>query len=70
MPNIPPSWTMIGLDILMIIYTMWCLSAFKPLGRIGMGIGAAFAAWLLVLHLGLSSGRLFPQDISGPALGV
>ena len=67
MPNIPPSWTMIGLDILMIIYTMWCLSAFKPLGRIGMGIGAAFAAWLLVLHLGLSSGRLFPQDISGPA---
>ena len=67
MPNIPPSWTMIGLDILMIIYTMWVLSAFKPLGRLGLGIGAGFAVWLGVLHLGLSSGKLFAQDISGPA---
>ncbi len=67
MPNIPPAWTMIGLDILMIIYTLWVLSAFKPLGRIHIGIGTALATWLLVLHIGLSSGRLFPQDISGPA---
>ncbi len=65
MTNISPVWTMIGLDILMVIYTLWALSLYKPMGGKGVVIGAAMLAWLVALHFGLSSQSLFPHDISG-----
>ncbi len=58
---------MIGLDGLMIIFTLWVASLRAPLGALGYGIAAALAGWLAVLHLGLSTRSLYPQDISGPA---
>jgi hypothetical protein len=56
---------MIGLDILMGVYTLWALSLYKPLGGKGAIIGASMLAWLLALHFGLSNQNLFPNDISG-----
>lgn len=67
MSNISPAGTMIGLDVLMIIYTLWAISVLRPIGKIAIGIGAAMLMWLAVLHLGLSSQSLFPKDISGVA---
>jgi len=67
MPNVSPAWTMIGLDILMIVYTLWALSLTKPIGRSGAVIGASMLVWLAALHLGLSNQILFPPDISGIA---
>ncbi len=66
MPNISPSWTMIGLDILMIIYTLWVLSAFKPMGRIRIGIGAALAAWLRCFTLDCRVAGSSPRTFQGP----
>ncbi|AVP96413.1 hypothetical protein C7S18_04035 [Ahniella affigens] len=57
---------MIGLDVLMIVYTLWVLSTHKTLGRMGAAIAAALLGWLLLLHVGLSGEHLFPSDISGP----
>lgn len=65
MSNLSPVWTMIGLDILMIIYTLWVMSAFKSIGKIGIAIGAALFCWLTTLHFGLSHQDLFSKDISG-----
>lgn len=65
MTDISPAWTMIGLDILMVIYTLWALSLYKPMGGKGVVIGAAMLAWLVALHLGLSNQSLFPQSITG-----
>ncbi len=65
MSNISSAWTMIGLDVLMIIYTLWALSVLKPIGKIGMGIAAGMLAWLALLNYGLSTESLFPKDISG-----
>lgn len=70
MPNISPVWTMISLNILMVVYTLWVLSLFKPIGRKGAIIGTLMLAWLIVLHFGLSSQSLFPRNISGPAFLV
>lgn len=65
MINLSPVWTMIGLDVLMIAYTLWVLALAKPLGRRGPVISMALLAWLAVLHLGLSTGSLLPRNISG-----
>jgi len=65
MSDISSAWTMLGLDLLMIIYTLWALSVFKPIGKIGIGIAAGMLAWLALLHFGLSTESLFPKDISG-----
>lgn len=70
MPDLSPAATMIGLDILMVVYTLWVLSLAKPVGKIGVVIGAAMFAWLAVLHWGLSNRSLFPPDISGIAFLV
>lgn len=60
----------IGLDVAMIIYTLWVLSLGKP-GRLLFNIGLALFVWLGLLHFGLSSRSLFPEDISGIAfLGI
>ncbi len=67
MSHLSPVWTMIGLDLLMMIYTLWVVSMFKPIGKIGWAIAGAMMAWLLLLHLGLSRQSLFPPAISGVA---
>lgn len=65
MTVLSPAWTMIGLDVLMVVYTLWTLSLGKPLGRKGPIIGLGMLIWLVLLHLGLSSQSLFPAAISG-----
>lgn len=61
---------MIGLDVLMITYTLWVLSLSNK-GRFHFGIGAGLFAWLVTLHFGLSTHSLFDENISGPMfLGV
>jgi hypothetical protein len=70
MPELSSVWTMIGLDVLMVIYTLWVLSLARPIGKTGVVIGGAMLAWLAVLHWGLSNRSLFPQDISGVAFLV
>lgn len=58
-------WFMIGLDLLMITYTLWVLSLSNN-NRFHYGIGAALLAWLIALHFGLSTQSLFSENISGP----
>lgn len=64
------AYLMIGLDCMMIIYTLWVISigtSGKPLFGIGLGL----FAWLGMLHLGLSTHSIFPPDISSIAfLGI
>ena len=67
MSNILSAWVMLGLDVLMLIYTLWVLSIFKPIGKLGVGIAAGMLIWLGALHFGLSSESLFPKDVSGIA---
>lgn len=55
----------IFLDALMIIYTLWVCSPGSPKGKLSLGIGAGLFIWLGLLHLGLSTKSLFPEDISG-----
>lgn len=65
MSAISPVWTMIGLDLLMVIYTLWALSLHKPIGGKGVIIGLSMLAWLFALHMGLTNQNLFSQDIPG-----
>ncbi len=67
MQNISPVWTMIGLDIIMIIYSLWVLSLNKSLGNKNLIIAGVMLGWLGVLHVGLSNELIFPADISGVA---
>lgn len=67
MSNISPSWTMIGLDLLMVVYTLWVVSIASPLGRLRPLIAASMLGWLVALHLGLTHQSLFPKDISSVA---
>lgn len=67
MSNISPVWTMLGLDVLMVFYTLWVLSIIKPVGKAGSVIGASLLTWLAILHAGLSHQSISPQDISGVA---
>lgn len=64
MSSISSSWFMIGLDSLMIIYTLWVISLSNH-NKFHAGFGAGMIAWLVLLHLGLSTKSLFPEDISG-----
>ena len=66
MPSINFNWFMIGLDILMIIYTLWILS-FKNNNRFHKGIGLGLFIWLVALHFGLSTKSIFTENISGVA---
>ena len=61
------AWFMIGLDIVMAVYTLWVFSLAKSTTTLRIGIGAAMMAWLVLLHLGLSTKSVFPADISGVA---
>ena len=59
------AWFMIGLNMVMVVYTLWVLSLGKSATRLRIGIGAAMVTWLGLLHLGLSTKSIFPADISG-----
>ncbi|MFZ5875556.1 MAG: hypothetical protein ACOYXU_04010 [Nitrospirota bacterium] len=61
------AWFMMGLDVVMVIYTLWVLSLAKSSAKLRTGIGVALVAWLALLHLELSAKRVFPADISGVA---
>jgi hypothetical protein len=51
MSNFSPAAIMLGLDVLMIIFSLWVLSMFKPIGKLGVAIAAAMFVWLSVLYL-------------------
>ncbi|MGB7816724.1 MAG: hypothetical protein WBL28_10280 [Methylotenera sp.] len=57
----------IFLDLMMIIYTLWVISLGDKSGKLSIGLGAGMLVWLGVLHFGLSTKSLFPEDISGIA---
>jgi hypothetical protein len=59
------AWLMVGLDVSAIFYTLWVLSLAKLQLVWRWRIGGAMFAWLMVLHVGLSSQSIFPQHISG-----
>jgi hypothetical protein len=67
MSYLSPSWTMISLDALMVVYTLWALSLARPLGKLGPVIAASMFGWLVALHWGLAHQTLFPKNISGIA---
>lgn len=67
MSEITSAWFMIGLDIMMIIYTLWVLSLGKSARKLPIGIGLGMLTWLVLLHWGLSTQSIFPADISGLA---
>lgn len=55
---------MVGLDLLMITYTLWVHSLSNS-NKFHYGIGVGLFGWLFLLHLGLSTKSIFPEDISG-----
>ncbi len=67
MSEITSVWFAIALDIAMIIYTLWIISLGKGSGKLPIDIGIGMLAWLVLLHLGLSTKSIFPADVSGIA---
>ena len=70
MSDIASAWLAIGLDLTMIIYTLWVISLGKAARKMPLGIAVGMLAWLATLHFGLSTKSLFPADISGIAFLV
>lgn len=71
MSEITTTWFAIFLDVTMIVYTLWIISLQKVDGKLLVGIGIGMFSWLGLLHLGLSSRNIFPENISGIAfLGI
>jgi len=70
MSEITSTWFAIGLDITMIIYTLWVVSLGKGNVKLPVNIGIGMLAWLALLHVGLSTKSIFPADISGIAFLV
>ncbi len=68
--SLTPAVTMIGLDILMIVYTLWSLSLGKTPGRTLAVVAIVMLVWLALLHAGLANAALFPESISSPAFLV
>ena len=54
----------IFLDLIMILYTLWVISLCDKNGKLSIGIGIGMLTWLGLLHLGLSTKSLFPENIS------
>ena len=54
----------IFLDLIMILYTLWVISLSDKNGKLSIGIGIGMLTWLGLLHLGLSTKSLFPENIS------
>ena len=64
MSLISSNWFMVGLDLLMITYTLWVHSLSNN-NKFHYGIGGGLLAWLTLLHFGLSTKSIFSEDISG-----
>lgn len=60
------AWFMLGLDLIMITYTLWIVSLNNN-HKFTIRIGGALLAWLTFLHWGLATKSIFPEDISGIA---
>jgi len=60
----------IFLDLMMILYTLWVISLGEKSGKLSVGIGIGLLSWLGILHFGLSTKSIFPEDISGIAFLV
>jgi len=58
------AWFMIGLNIVMIVYTLWVLSLSKPEVGARIGVGAGLLVWLAILHWGISQKTVFPAEVS------
>ncbi len=58
------AWFMIGLDLLMISYTLWVISLSNN-KKFHIGVAVGLLSWLTLLHFGLSTKSLFPENISG-----
>ncbi len=67
MPTLSPKATMISLDMLMIVYTLWAMSASGRLHGRGAPIAIGMLIWLALLHVGLASEAIFPANPSGIA---
>lgn len=65
MQDLSPVSIMIGLDVLMIIYSLWAISLHQSLGGKGSLIATCLLGWLGLLHWGISQHAMFPVDISG-----
>lgn len=65
MLNVSPASTMIALDLLMIVYTLWAISTTKRIGSLISIIGASMLIWLGLLHIGLVNHAIFPSKIAG-----
>lgn len=62
------AWFMIGLNTVMITYTLWVFSLSKTTtSRLRVGLGAGLAVWLALLHWVISNKAIFSPDISGIA---
>ena len=59
------TWFMMGLDVVMVVYTLWVISLTKPNARLHFGIGLVALTWLILLHGCVSSKSVFPAAISG-----
>jgi hypothetical protein len=55
------------IEIRVVIYTLWTLSLFRPVGSKSAAIGLTLPAWLAMLYWCLSGRYRFPADISGGA---
>lgn len=60
------AFPMIGLDILMIVYSIWVFST-KKIDKSHFLFAAVLLFWLVILHIGLSAENIFPKDVSGIA---
>ncbi len=66
-----PVLTMLGLNVVMIVYTLWVFSLDQPSQRMSVAVAVALSGWLLLLHVGLSNQWLFDPKVSGVAfLGI
>ena len=55
---------MLGLNSMMVIYTLWVISLSKPAIRLRVGLGAILLSWLALLHWGLASQSIFPENMA------
>lgn len=58
-------WFAVGLDVAMVIYTLWVLALARTSGGARAALGGVMLGWLAILYLGLSARSVFPADITG-----
>lgn len=61
---------MVGLNGLMIVYSLWVIYRDRNLDKQGMTLGIVLFAWLVILFGVFSTESVFPKEISGLAFYV